>query len=619
MENQQSTIIGIDLGTTNSVVAVYRDGKVHVIEEEGSSILPSIVGMTLDGKLIVGNAAKNQLAAFPDRTISSVKRRMGQAVKVKMADQEFSPQEISSMILRRLKQRAETFLGTTVTRAVITVPAFFDENQRQATREAGQLAGLTVERIINEPTAASLVYHSTTSERSHLIVYDLGGGTFDVSIVRIEDGVVEVLSSKGDTHLGGDDFDELLSKHVAGIVIGQHNFDLMAQSTTRWRLIQACERAKCELSASSSVRISEEFIATVDGNPINLDIEITRHEYEDLIEALVERTISCVDDAIRDSGLSTSQLDELILVGGSTRTPMVQRRLREEFQRDPKWSVNPDLAVALGAATQAAMQDGYSVGPVLIDVATHTLGVSVVKDASYSSELVFAPIIRRNSPLPAMYEDVFRTLSPEQRVVEVDVFQGESAQLNRNLSIGRFLLEGLNQTEDSDGEILVRFELTLDGTLTVTAIERKTGIKKMLKIDNALSQMGESGRQATEERLEIMFRDSDGFNSTMDEEDSDEDADEDEVEDEDEAVRPLDWVQSDDRETIVRIDDGGAFEPKPNEVITRAKLVRDSVSGDDAEDIDRLVGLIESARQLEDDEMLKGLEAELEDLLFYLT
>ena len=619
MENQQSTIIGIDLGTTNSVVAVYRDGKVHVIEEEGSSILPSVVGMTLDGKLIVGNAAKNQLAAFPDRTISSVKRRMGQAVKVKMADQEFSPQEISSMILRRLKQRAETFLGATVTRAVITVPAFFDENQRQATREAGQLAGLTVERIINEPTAASLVYHSTTSERSHLIVYDLGGGTFDVSIVRIEDGVVEVLSSKGDTHLGGDDFDELLSKHVADIFIGQHNFDLMAQSTTRWRLIQACERAKCELSASSSVRISEEFIATVDGNPINLDIEITRHEYEDLIEALVERTISCVDDAIRDSGLSTSQLDELILVGGSTRTPMVQRRLREEFQRDPKWSVNPDLAVALGAATQAAMQDGYSVGPVLIDVATHTLGVSVVKNASYSSELVFAPIIRRNSPLPAMYEDVFRTLSPEQRVVEVDVFQGESAQLNRNLSIGRFLLEGLNQTEDSDGEILVRFELTLDGTLTVTAIERKTGIKKMLKIDNALSQMGESGRQATEERLEIMFRDSDGFNSTMDEEDSDEDADEDEVEDEDEAVRPLDWVQSDDRETIVRIDDGGAFEPKPNEVITRAKLVRDSVSGDDAEDIDRLVGLIESARQLEDDEMLKGLEAELEDLLFYLT
>lgn len=611
MENQQSTIIGIDLGTTNSVVAVYRDGKVHVIEEEGTSILPSVVGMTFDGKLIVGNAAKNQLAAFPDRTVSSVKRRMGQAVKVNMADQEFTPQEISAMILRRLKQRAETFLGTTVTRAVITVPAFFDENQRQATREAGQLAGLTVERIINEPTAASLVYHSITSERRHLIVYDLGGGTFDVSIVRVEDGVVEVLSSKGDTHLGGDDFDELLSKHISNIFIGQHNFDLMAQSTTRWRLIQACERAKCELSTSSFVRISEEFIATVDGNPINLDIQITRHEYEDLIEALVERTITCVDDAIRDSGLSTSHLDELILVGGSTRTPMVQRRLREEFQRDPKWSVNPDLAVALGAATQAAMQDGHSVGPVLIDVATHTLGVSAVKDASYSSELIFVPIIRRNSPLPAMYEDIFQTLFSDQRVVEIDVFQGESTQLIRNLSIGRFLLEGLNQTEDSDGEILVRFELTLDGTLTVTAIERKTGIKKMLKIDNALSQMGESGRKATEERLEVLFRDSDGFSSTVDEDDTDED--------EDEAVRPLDWVQSDHSETIVRIDVGGSFEPKPNEVITRAKSLRDTVSGDDGEDIDRLIGLIESARQQGDDEMLDGLEAELEDLLFYLT
>ena len=611
MENQQSTIIGIDLGTTNSVVAVYRDGKVHVIEEDGSSILPSVVGMTLDGKLIVGNAAKNQLAAFPDRTVSSVKRRMGQAIKVKMADQEFSPQEISAVILRRLKQRAETFLGTTVTRAVITVPAFFDENQRQATREAGQLAGLTVERIINEPTAASLVYHSTTSERRHLIVYDLGGGTFDVSIVRVEDGVVEVLSSKGDTHLGGDDFDELLSKHIAGIFLGQHNFDLMAQSTTRWRLIQACERAKYELSASSSVRISEEFIATVDGSPINLDIEISRHEYEDLIEALVERTIICVDDAIRDSGLSTSQLDELILVGGSTRTPMVQRRLQEEFQRDPKWSVNPDLAVALGAATQAAMQDGHSVGPVLIDVATHTLGVSALKGSFYSSELVFAPIIRRNSPLPAMYEDIFQTLSSDQRVVEVDVFQGESMQLSRNVSIGRFLLEGLNQTDDSDGEILVRFELTLDGTLTVTAVERKTGIKKMLKIVNALSQMGESGRKATEERLEALFQDSDGFSSTMDEVDTDED--------EDEAVRPRDSVQSDDNETIVRIDGGNSFEPKPNEVVTRANSVRNTVSGDDAEDIDRLIGLIESARQQGDDEMLEGLEAELEDLLFYLT
>jgi molecular chaperone DnaK len=616
MINPQSSIVGIDLGTTNSVVAVYKEGKVQVIEEEGTSILPSVVGMTLDGKLIVGNAAKNQLAAFPERTVSSVKRRMGQAMTVKMADQEFSPQEISAMILRRLKQRAESFLGTSVTRAVITVPAFFDENQRQATREAGQLAGLTVERIINEPTAASLVYHSTTAERRHLIVYDLGGGTFDVSIVRVEDGVVEVLSSKGDTQLGGDDFDELLSKYVSDAFLTQHNFDLMGQSTTRWRLIQACERAKCELSSSGSVCISEEFIATVDGNPINLEIEITRVEYEDLIAALVERTITCVDHAIRDSGLNTSQLDELILVGGSTRTPLVQRRLREEFQRDPKWSVNPDLAVALGAATQAAMQDGHSVGPVLIDVATHTLGISALTGSEYDPELVFVPIIRRNAPLPAKYEDLFETTYADQRVVDISVFQGESAQLSRNQSIGRFRLEGLNSQDGSDGQILVRFDLTLDGTLTVTAVERQTGISKALKIDNALSQMEGMGKVATEERLEGLFRDSNEFSAALNTSNSI---------DEDEKTRPIEWDQSahemetDESKTALGSDTGEVLQPKRLEILNRARSIRESVSSDDADDIDRLLRLIETAEQAKDSELLDGLEAELEDLLFYLT
>ena len=611
MENKQSTIVGIDLGTTNSVVAVYVNGKVQVIAEEGVAILPSVVGMTLDGRLIVGNAAKNQLSAFPERTVASVKRRMGQAVKVKMGEQDFSPQEISAMILRRLKQRAETFLGTSVTRAVITVPAFFDENQRQATREAGQLAGLTVERIINEPTAASLVYHASTSERRHLIVYDLGGGTFDVSIVRVEDGVVEVLSSKGDTQLGGDDFDELLSKHVADAFLTQHNCDLMGQSTTRWRLMQACERAKCELSSSGSVHISEEFIATVDGNPVNLDIEISRYEYEELIAALVERTISCVDDAIRDSGLSTSQLDELILVGGSTRTPLVQRRLREEFHRDPKWSVNPDLAVALGAATQAAMQDGHAVGPVLIDIATHTLGVSALTGSPYSPELEFVPIIRRNSPLPAKYDDIFQTTSTNQEKVDVHVFQGESSQLSRNQSIGRFMLEGLNKTKNSDGEILVRFDLTLDGTLTVTAIERKTGVSKALKIDNALSQMSESGKQASEERMEFLFRDSEGFGSVVDAT---------VLSDEEEEERNRsEWAQIGEPAEKHRVDGPGTHEPTVSQLVNRARSIRSSLSSDDAEDIDRLIGLIESAEHENDKVLMEGLHAELEDLLFYLA
>lgn len=611
MEQRESPIIGIDLGTTNSVVAAYMNGRVQVIEEDGDPILPSIVAMTMDGKLIVGKTAKNQLAAFPDRTIASIKRRMGQAVKVTMADQEFTPQEISAMILRRLKQRAEQSLGQEVTRAVITVPAFFDENQRQATREAGQLAGLSVERIINEPTAASLVYHAGTPERRHLIVYDLGGGTFDVSIVRIEAGVVEVLSSKGDTQLGGDDFDQLLTKYVSDAFMSKYNIDLMSQSTTRWRLIQACERAKCELSFVSTVRISEEFIATVDEKPLNLDMEVSRHEYETLIATLVENTIQCVNEAIRDSGISLNQIDELILVGGSTRTPIVQNRLRDEFHRDPMWSVNPDLAVALGAATQAAMQQGHDVGPVLIDVATHTLGVEALSGGLYAPELVFVPILHRNAPLPAKYEDVFKTMTLDQQSVDIGVYQGESSQLSRNRLIGRFHLDGLNESDKSDGEILVRFELTLDGTLKVTAIERLTGKSKALKIDNALSQMGELDSQASEERLESLFTDSTEFQrfGTVDEQ-----GDYDESEDDVAAVSFNSVTPG-----IHRIDAASQTQSKLKQLIAKAKTIRKTAATDDASDIDRLVDLLEDAELNGGYEMIPGLEAELDDLLFYLA
>ncbi len=604
MEENKSPIVGIDLGTTNSVVAAVIDGKVQVIEENGEAIVPSVVGMTADGKLIVGQAAKNQLAVFPDRTISSVKRRMGQVVKLKMAGQEYSPQEISAMILRRLRQRAEVKLGTEVTRAVITVPAFFDEDQRQATREAGQLAGLTVERIINEPTAASLVYHPTSKECHHLIVYDLGGGTFDVSIVRVEAGVVEVLSSKGDTQLGGDDFDQLLTKYVSDAFLTKHNVDLMGQSTTRWRLMQACERAKCELSFSSSVRIAEEFIATVDGQPVNLDMEVTREEYEDLIATLVERTIECVDEAIRDSGLAIGQLDELILVGGSTRTPLVQRRLREEFQRDPQWSVNPDLAVALGAATQAAMQSGQTVGPVLIDVATHTLGLEAATGNPFSPELIYCPILRRNSPLPARYEEVFFTMSPNQSQAELHVLQGENSQLNRNRSIGRFMLEGLNASEKSDGKILVRFELTLDGILKVTAIERQTGLSKTLKISNALSQTGTDYMQVSEARLSSMFEGAEGFERF-----SGESIDADQI-----STRKI--VESD---ASRRFDSAESPKSTLGQLVSKARELRPSISEDDAADMDRLIRLIDQATADNDQELLAGLQAELDDLLFYIA
>ncbi len=599
-----SPIVGIDLGTTNSVVAALIDGRVQIIAEDGQDILPSVVGLTMDDRLIVGQAAKNQLAAFPDRTVVSVKRKMGRPDILRMGNQQFTPQEVSAMILRRLKQRAEQKLGTSITRAVITVPAFFDEHQRQATREAGQLAGLTVERIINEPTAASLVYHAGENQRRHLIVYDLGGGTFDVSIVRIEAGVVEVLSSKGDTQLGGDDFDQLLSKFVADAFLSQHNIDLLADNTTRWRLIQACERAKCELSTISTFRVTEEFIATVDGKPVNLDVEIARHEYEELIAPLVERTIECVDDAIRDSGLTVNQLDELILVGGSTRTPLVQNRLREEFQREPRWSVNPDLAVALGAATQAAMQSGHHVGPVLIDVATHTLGIAALTGSMFSRELRFYPIIHRNSPLPATYEDVFQTVTLDQESANIEVYQGESPQLSRNRLIGRFLLEGLNESSDADGLILVRFELTLDGILKVTAVERRTGVRQSLRIENALSQMSDQNRLQASQRLDTLFSESHDYvpppPSTR-------------LADEPANIPVARSMQQ------IRIDEPSQPHSKLEQLLAKAHAMRPDLNEEDAEDVEHILRLIEKAQQDDDTALLPELQAELDDLLFYLA
>jgi molecular chaperone DnaK len=612
MERTNSPIIGIDLGTTNSVVAALIDGKVQVLPEDGETILPSVVGMTLDEKLIVGRLAKNQLIAYPERTIASVKRHMGRTPQLTMAGQEFAPQEISAMILRRLRQRAEQVLQTEVTRAVITVPAFFDEDQRQATREAGKLAGLMVERIINEPTAASLVYHAGSPERRHLIVYDLGGGTFDVSIVRVEGGVVEVLSSQGDTQLGGDDFDQRLTEYVAKEFLTKYDYDLLEHPAGRWRLMQACERAKCELSSASTARISEEFLASVEGQAVHLDIEIARHEYERLISPLVERTIECVDQAIRDSKLTISQLDELILVGGSTRTPLVQNRLREEFQREPKWSVDPDLAVALGAATQAAMQEGHAVGPVLIDVATHTLGIEALVGGPYSPQLAFCPIIRRNAPLPAKYEETFRTIAPDQEAANIQVYQGESAELAHNRRIGHFLLDGLNESEDADGEILVAFELTLDGVLKVTAVEHKTGVSKTLKIENSLARIGDEGYHDAQQRLNELFEQSADYRYLPG------------ASVPSQVVSPTSGTPStaaaaSGPRLTPRIDDASVPKSKRSQLIAKAQSLQPSLQDDDAAEVQYLIELIAKAEEDNDQALLRELESELDDLLFYVA
>ncbi len=508
MNQSQDPIVGIDLGTTNSVVAALVDGQVKVLSHENQSILPSVVGLDDAGKLLTGSTAKNQLAAFPDRTIASVKRKMGSDEVIQLGDRQFTPPQISAIILKQLVERAALALGTRVSRAVITVPAFFDENQRQATREAGQLAGLTVERIINEPTAATLVYHAEHESKKHIVVYDFGGGTFDVSVVRIESGVVEVLTSKGDTQLGGDDIDQLLLDFVADKFQEQHGIDLRTDATTRYRLLQACETAKHALSQFVSTDVVEEFIAEQDGQPINLNIGISREQLDELILPLIERTMECLDEALRDVDITVDQIDDLVLVGGSTRIPLVEKHLLDELGITPSRSVDPDFAVALGAANQAAMLAGHRVGPVLVDVTSHSLGLEVIERGLGFPRLVSSCIIRRNSPLPATFEQSFSRLHDEQKRATITVLQGESSDPEENEKIGEFDLDIEAGSKFSD-EIVVRFKMTLDGTLDVSARQTGTQRHNQMTIANALDSTTEKQQRDAAEMIDEMFYDSD--------------------------------------------------------------------------------------------------------------
>jgi molecular chaperone DnaK len=437
-------ILGIDLGTTNSEVAVIRDGQPVVSAEDGDPILPSFVGMSPDGKLLVGKAARNQWVLAPERTIKSIKRKMGQDIKVKLGDQEYRPQEISAMILRALRERAGKQLGRDVTKAVITVPAYFNDTQRQATREAGELAGLEVLRILNEPTAASMVYDPNQRELRRLLVYDLGGGTFDVSIVQAQEGVVEVLASHGDTQLGGDDFDELLMNHVGDQFQEKHGVDLRASLVSKARVLRAVEEAKKTLSSHPFARIEEEFIAEKNGQALHLNMEITRDSYEDMIAPLLDRTMDCVRRALEDAKLAPAQIDKVVLVGGSTRTPIISTLLEERLNQPAHQEINPELCVAMGAALQAGIIAGETVGAVLVDITPHTLGIKALgRIGALELREHFSPIIRRNTPLPASRSEFFYTVADEQEVVEVDVYQGESEDVRFNARAGKFLIQGL--------------------------------------------------------------------------------------------------------------------------------------------------------------------------------
>jgi molecular chaperone DnaK len=503
------TIVGIDLGTTNSEIAIVRDGRVEVIPVAGPvRILPSVVGIGDDGALLVGAAARNQHAVHPERTIRSIKRRMGEATPVRMADKDYAPQEISAMILRRLKALAQDHLGVEVNKAVITVPAFFSDAQRQATREAGEIAGLEVVRIINEPTAAALAYESRHAGARKALVYDLGGGTFDVSVVNLEGDVVEVLASHGNNHLGGDDFDRKLIDFALAHLQQVHQVDASRSPAAMARLQRAAEAAKIALSDAPFATLAEEYLLEREGVPVHLALEVSREQYEAMIEPYISETLDAVHVALSGAGLTVGDIDEILLVGGATRTPLVVQRLERELGKQPRAEVDPDLCVAMGAAIQAALIAGTQTRTVLVDVTPYTFGTSALGERDGESyEYCYIPLIRKNTPVPVSKSEVFFTVFDGQPTVEVLVYQGEDPDALNNIEIGRFRVEGLSDVP-AGNPIVLGLSLDLDGILEVTAREKASGLQRSISIGDAIARFEQDKLDEARSRVQALFGES---------------------------------------------------------------------------------------------------------------
>ncbi len=498
-----SKIIGIDLGTTNSCVAVMEGGKPTVIaNQEGLRTTPSVVAFTKTGERLVGDPAKRQAVTNAEKTISSIKRHMGTDYKVTIDDKKYSPQEISAMVLQKLKADAEGYLGEKVSEAVITVPAYFNDAQRQATKDAGKIAGLEVKRIINEPTAAALAYGLDNENEQKIMVYDLGGGTFDVSIIEIGDGVIEVLATNGDTRLGGDDFDEHLTTYMINEFKAQEGVDLSTDKMALQRLKEAAEKAKKELSSAASTNINLPFITAVNGEPKHFDMTLTRAKFDELTHDLVERTVIPVQNALKDAGLNMSDISKVLLVGGSTRIPAVQDKVKQLTGKEPNKSLNPDECVALGASIQGGKLAGDAgAGDILLlDVTPLSLSIETMGG-------VATRLIERNTTIPTKKSQIFSTAADNQSAVDINVLQGERQFAKDNKSLGQFRLDGIPPARRGVPQIEVTFDIDANGIVNVSAKDLGTGKEQHITITAGSNMSDAEIDKAVKEAAEFEAQD----------------------------------------------------------------------------------------------------------------